>query len=151
MALCRCICYSDGKSLVSQLVPLHVLQLRNILQIAVHGLLQPNLIFALQRCSSADYEPPLQRFSCQWHHLCQPITNKADWAMWQGTSNISGLISGNLVITHKGTLSVTSHSSGATVHLTFKEPGMFSSKKSLKHEARTPFVSICLVVLGREL
>ncbi|KAK9916573.1 hypothetical protein WJX75_004348 [Coccomyxa subellipsoidea] len=58
-----------------------------------------------------------------------------DTYSWRkGTSNISGLISGNLVITHKGTLSVTSHSSGATVHLTFKEPGMFSSKKSLKHE-----------------
>ena len=58
--------------------------------------------------------------------------------MWQGTSNISGLISGNLVITHKGILSITSHTSGAIVHLTFKEPGMFSSKKAVKHEVCFP-------------
>ena len=54
----------------------------------------------------------------------------------QGSSNISGLTSGNLVITHKGTLSIASHMSG-TVHLTFKEPGMFSglsSKKASKHQ-----------------
>ncbi len=57
---------------------------------------------------------------------------------WQGTSNISGLISGNLVITHKGILSITGHTSGATIHLTFKEPGMFSSKKAIKHEVRFP-------------
>ncbi|CAL8466515.1 g6051 [Coccomyxa elongata] len=58
-----------------------------------------------------------------------------DTYSWRkGTSNISGLISGNLVITHKGILSITGHTSGATVHLTFKEPGMFSSKKAIKHE-----------------
>ncbi|EIE26264.1 hypothetical protein COCSUDRAFT_32122 [Coccomyxa subellipsoidea C-169] len=58
-----------------------------------------------------------------------------DTYSWRkGTSNISGLISGNLVITHKGVLSITSHTSGATVHLTFKEPGMFSGKNALKHE-----------------
>ena len=52
----------------------------------------------------------------------------------QGTSNCSGLISGNLVVTHKGNLDVHAHAIGLTMRLTFKEPGIFSGKKGCKHE-----------------
>lgn len=55
----------------------------------------------------------------------------------QGTSNISGLMSGNLVITHKGMLTVRAHGTGHEVILHFKEPSMFASmtsKKADKHE-----------------
>lgn len=64
----------------------------------------------------------------------------------QGCSNISGLTSGNLVITHKGTLSITSHTSGLTTHLTFKEPGMFgglSNKKASKHQVSFTALQLC--------
>jgi hypothetical protein len=54
----------------------------------------------------------------------------------QGTSNCGGLISGNLVVTHKGTLDVLAHGTGLTMRLAFKEPGMFASKRSSKHEVR---------------
>lgn len=56
----------------------------------------------------------------------------------QGTSNCGGLISGNLVVTHKGNLDVHAHDMGLTMRLTFKEPGMFSGKRGCKHE-----VGIC--------
>ena len=57
----------------------------------------------------------------------------------QGTSNCGGLISGNLVVTHKGTLDVHAHGTGLTMRLTFKEPGMFLGKRGCKHEVRGPF------------
>ena len=68
------------------------------------------------------------------------------WSVWiirqtlsslrrlQGTSNCGGLISGNLVVTHKGNLDVHAHDMGLTMRLTFKEPGMFSGKRGSKHE-----------------
>jgi len=52
----------------------------------------------------------------------------------QGTSNCSGLISGNLLVMHKGILDVHAHAMGLTMRLTFKEPRMFSGKKGCKHE-----------------
>ncbi len=52
----------------------------------------------------------------------------------QGTSHVTGLITGNLVITHKGNLDVHAHDMDVTMRLTFREPGMFSSSKATKHE-----------------
>ena len=57
----------------------------------------------------------------------------------QGTSNCGGLISGNLVVTHKGSLDVHAHGTELTMHLAFKEPGMFSGKRGCKHKVRGPF------------
>ena len=59
----------------------------------------------------------------------------------QGTSNCSGLISGNLTVTHKGNLDVHAHAMGLTMRLTFKEPGMFSGKKGCKHEVNVEEIS----------
>ena len=52
----------------------------------------------------------------------------------QGTSHVTGLITGNLVITHKGNLDVHAHDMDVTMRLTFREPGMFSGSKATKHE-----------------
>ena len=58
----------------------------------------------------------------------------------QGTSHVTGLITGNLVITHKGNLDVHAHDMDMTMRLTFREPGMFSSSKATKHEVpSSPF------------
>ena len=51
----------------------------------------------------------------------------------QGTSNCGGLITGNLVVNHKGNLDVHAHDMGVTMRMTFKEPGMFG-KRGSKHE-----------------
>ena len=51
----------------------------------------------------------------------------------QGTSNCGGLITGNLVVNHKGNLDVHAHDMGMTMRMTFKEPGMFGRRGS-KHE-----------------
>ena len=93
--------------------------------------LQSNISSAARQCSSFDGSVNSTKVE-----FFRSVTNLLPVRCVQGTSNISGLISGNLVITHKGSLSITSHTSGATVHLTFKEPGMFSGKNALKHEVR---------------
>ena len=51
----------------------------------------------------------------------------------QGTSNCGGLITGNLVVNHKGNLDVHAHDMGVTMRMAFKEPSMFG-KRGSKHE-----------------
>ena len=53
-------------------------------------------------------------------------------------------MSGNLVITHKGTLTVRAHQTGHAVVMHFKEPSMFSSKKAEKHEVHLFILSLLL-------
>ena len=53
----------------------------------------------------------------------------------QGPSNLSGLMSGNLTVTHKGHTDVHAHATGLAMRLAVKEPGMFSGK-GCKHEVR---------------
>ena len=59
----------------------------------------------------------------------------------QGTSHVTGLITGNLVITHKGNLDVHAHDMDVTMRLTFREPGMFSGSKATKHEVPSSLIA----------